>query len=160
MGWFDPKNELYMFVPPSNYRMKTREGKKAWQEAIDVLNEDRRPKALKWAEGMAAAAQDHCDWMKANNKFSHTGEDGKGPSARLWEYGTFRGWGENLSAGMRTGKDAQLQLFIDDGVTSRGHRINILNWGSTHTGIAACEFPGYGTAMVVTFATDWVPRKP
>ena len=155
MKLFDPNDDMYMIIPPYNWRMKTREGKSAWQEAVDVLNRDNRGRPLSWAEGMAQAAQDHCNWMKSTGTFSHTGSGGSSPGARLAKYGTFQGWGENLSAGKRTGKDSQLQLFIDDGVTSRGHRKNILNQGFTHTGIAACEFPRYGTAMVVTFATNW-----
>jgi uncharacterized protein YkwD len=37
-----------------------------------------------------------------------------------------------------TGYEFMLQFYIDDGVTSKGHRENIINPDFTHTGIAYC----------------------
>ena len=57
----------------------------------------------------------------------HTGSDGSDPFTRMKRVGAFNmGGGENCSYGMQTGKDVVLQLLIDDGVESRGHRKNIM----------------------------------
>lgn len=48
-------------------------------------------------------------------------------SDRLAKYGQFvTTAGENIAYGSNDGKDIVLQLFIDDGVASRGHRTNIM----------------------------------
>jgi len=60
---------------------------------------------------------------------------------RIEKYGRWmRTIGENVAYGTTGGKDLVLQLFIDDGVKSRGHRANIMKpefvslgtWSSTH----------------------------
>jgi len=60
---------------------------------------------------------------------------------RIAKFGTFTSTiGENIAYGTTGGKEIVLQLIIDDGVPSRGHRTNILkpeflalgSWSSGH----------------------------
>jgi len=46
-----------------------------------------------------------------------------------------------------------MQLFVDDGVSSRGHRDNILgDFGVSAAGI--CEHKTYSTMAVIAYASD------
>ena len=74
-------------------------------------------------------------------------------SDRIAKYGQFVATlGENIAYGTTGGKEIVLQLIIDDGVASRGHRTNIFkpeflivgSWTSTHG--------TYGTETVMDYA--------
>lgn len=67
----------------------------------------------------------------------HTGSDGSSPFQRIDKYTNNMGSGENLSFSDIEGEDdAVLQLLIDDGVASRGHRKNIMKREFTHGGVS------------------------
>jgi hypothetical protein len=51
--------------------------------------------------------------------------------------------GENLSYGSRSGKDSLVQLLIDDGVPSRGHRNNIFNPAFHVVGVGIAAHKSY-----------------
>ncbi len=75
------------------------------------------------------AAEDHVEDIGPAGILSHTGTDGSSPSERISRYIEWGSSGENIAFGQRTGKDVVLDLIIDDGVPSRGHRDNIYNGG-------------------------------
>jgi len=52
-----------------------------------------------------------------------------------------------------------VQLYIDDGVADRGHRINMLNPELKLTGMAYCEHASYGGMMAVTYAKSFTPNS-
>jgi len=52
-----------------------------------------------------------------------------------------------------------IQLYIDDGVPARGHRINMINPELKLTGMAYCQHRTLGGMMVVTYAKSFVPNK-
>lgn len=85
---------------------------------------------------------------------SHTGTDGSKSWDRIDRYGDKGGKvAENISFG-KTGGDTQvIQLYIDDGVPNRGHRVNMLDSNLKLTGMAYCSHKGYGKMMVVVYAT-------
>jgi uncharacterized protein YkwD len=77
---------------------------------------------------MARAARDHVNDIGPKGLFSHTGTDKSTPFTRMNRYGKWTEFaGENLGSGYTTGRDMVLQMLVDDGVPSRGHRKNILN---------------------------------
>src|SRR5688572_5221791 len=86
---------------------------------------------------LIAAARDHSEDMLARDYFAHDNPDGHNPGFRMSAQGyAFTGnwgWGENLayrsvlaSVGI-TAARMHDDLFIDDGVDGRGHRLNMMN---------------------------------
>jgi Ca2+-binding RTX toxin-like protein len=84
-----------------------------------------------------AAARGHVDWLLANNLFQHEGPGGNSPGTRMSNAGYVftgnSGWGENAalsSVGFMNGTQLverhHRNLFIDSGISGRGHRRNIM----------------------------------
>lgn len=76
-----------------------------------------------WSDGLALAAQDHCDDVGGKGIVSHSGSDGSKVWHRMERYGeAFGTMGENLSFGKSYADEYMISLYIDDGVSDRGHR--------------------------------------
>jgi len=104
----------------------TQEGVNAWREAKQALLEQGSLEALEWNDGLALAAQDHCNDIGPKGVVSHDGSDGSKVWDRMELYGVPTGtMGENLSFGKSRGDEYMTSLFIDDGVADRGHRTAI-----------------------------------
>jgi len=132
--------------------LKTKEGVTAWLLAKDQLKANKKTTALKWSDGLALAAEDHCSDIGGKGTFVHQGSDGSQPWDRIKRYGKWTGSvGENMSFGnnKKHGGDFALNLFIDDGVASRGHRKYMLNSDFRYTGIAYCQHHSSMEGMVV-----------
>jgi uncharacterized protein YkwD len=109
--------------------MRTREGKSAWVEAYNFLIKQKPLQPLKLHKGLCQAAEDHALDMAKTGIFAHNSSDGTDFSTRIERrcgksYGMS---GENLGCdnileGRNTALQTTLQLIIDDGVPSRGHR--------------------------------------
>ncbi len=96
------------------------------QQVVDLINLERvqadlPPLAVDVR--LAAAAQDHADYMAANNAMSHTGEGGSSPADRAAAAGfPMVMLGENVAAG----QDSPAAVVIA-WMNSPGHRANILH---------------------------------
>lgn len=98
-----------------------------------------------------AAAEGHSQWMLDNDIFSHTGANGSSSGTRMTEagYPFTGGWGrgENLAWNGTTGTvnftqfviDNHDNLFVDAGVTGRGHRKNLMNAAYREVGISSLQ---------------------
>jgi len=90
---------------------------------------DRKPPLAMNAK-LYAAAQQHSTEMWTDVYFSHTGTGGSTPSSRATAAG-YTGAsmiGENIAAGTGfTATELQDDLMIDQGVSGRGHRVNLLD---------------------------------
>jgi uncharacterized protein YkwD len=107
---------------PGQVHLLTEEGVAAVDEAIAFLQAVEPLPPLDISTGMSKAAADHAADL-APGRFGHIGSDGRLPAHRVNEYGTWDGrMGENISYGSETARDFVLELIIDDGVPSRGHR--------------------------------------
>ncbi len=101
---------------------------------------------LAWDLNLVASAQGHTSDMISNNFFAHTGSDGRSPFQRMNDAGyNFLTAGENLSTrGDSTltaitaelTKQMNIDLFVDSGVTGRGHRTSMLNNNFESVGIS------------------------
>ncbi len=123
-------------------------------DAISYLSGISARNPLIWNKALYLACKDHAADQCAKNTFSHTGNDGSTVDTRIARYGTWSStWGENMAAGKSTGKDLILMLIIDDGVSSRGHRLNIYSTSFFYSGLATRkDHPTYGTILVIDYA--------
>lgn len=112
---------------------------------------------MKWSDGLALAAQDHCNDRGGKGKLGHDGSDGSTPDARIRRYVKPKSMtGENLAYGRMRADEFILQLYIDDGVPDRGHRKNLVHKGFTHIGVAHCAHVGhrndFGEMVSISYA--------
>jgi uncharacterized protein YkwD len=158
----NPTNTMCLakdFIPKENvcyFTLTTFEGPKAWREATDVLNKrTEKLDYLKWSEGLSQACYDHIRDQGPKGNNGHVGSDGSGPSDRIKKYVTTMMTGENLAySDVDNGEDVILQLIIDDGVPSRGHRKNIFEKDFTHMGVSCGCHTMYNEVCCIAYGKD------
>ena len=153
------------FVAKSTYcsfTYNTNEGVKAYDEAINFLNNfNTQLNQLEWSESLSQSWYDHISAQGPVGGNGHYGKNGDSPSDRISRYVTWTGTGENLSYGdVKYPEDPILQLLVDDGVPSRGHRENIMKGSFTHLGVSWGCHTGYGEMCCFNYGTDIVPKNP
>ncbi len=137
----------------------TQEGVTAVDEAIAALRQTQRLPQLRWADGLARAAQDHADDLGRNNLTGHGGSDGSRPEERSRRYGDLEVvHAENITFGSMTGREVVIDLLIDDGVAGRGHREILLAPQLRVTGVACGPHPSYRITCVVEYAGGFRPH--
>ena len=117
------------------------EGNKSILEAIAFLRKQKSLNPLKVELGLTISAYQHSAYLARTNKWTHTGPDGEDIGARIEKFGTWKLKAtENLgltAENIRMAELVVMEWIIDDGVKSRGHRLNIMNkdYGSVGVGI-------------------------
>ena len=126
-----------------------------------ISSDAKQPLALNL--NLVASAQAHSQWMLDTDTFSHTGQGGSSSHERMqdagytftlpWGSGENIAWlGESPTVPQLTPSTAELHadLFVDDGIDGRGHRVNILDAAMKEigTGVLDGEFSGYNAVMV------------
>jgi uncharacterized protein YkwD len=143
----------YLKPGTTNVWVITQEGTAAVDEAIAVLRATAPLSPLVMHQALVRAAEDHVAWQGPRGDVGHGEAGGSSPSDRLIRHGVAkRAWGENISYGA-TGLQIVIDLIVDDGVGSRGHRKNILNPAFRQVGIAIGPHRRYGTMCVMDLAS-------
>tara|TARA_B100001250_G_scaffold395969_1_gene401441 strand:+ start:129 stop:1196 length:1068 start_codon:yes stop_codon:yes gene_type:complete len=73
------------------------------------------------------AAKKHAEDCKNRGFTDHTGSDGSSPFSRVSSYCDGLEGNENIVGGTKNARILVIQLLIDSGISSRGHRYNMLN---------------------------------
>jgi len=84
---------------------------------------------------------------------SHIGSDFSSLKNRVERFGTQSNkLAEGILFGKNTGSDYMYQLYVDDGVSERGDRKNMMNPAFQWTGIAHCKHTKQDEMLVVVYA--------
>jgi hypothetical protein len=99
------------------------------------------------------AAKFHVDDTGIKGLTIHESSDGTSFSARLKKYlPNYSNIAENIDFGNNDALSIVLSLLIDDGVPSRGHRLNIMGSDFKIIGISVGNHKTYNTMCVMDFA--------
>lgn len=145
---------------PGRTTVMLEEGRAAVDEAIAVLSKQAPLPPFSASAGLSLAARDLAADQGRSGATGHTGADGSDPGARVARYGTWqRTMGENIAYGGEAAEEFVMQLIVDDGVPSRGHRTNIYNADFLVIGIATGRHPGFRTVCVMDFAGGYIEKQ-
>jgi len=146
-----------LYQRPGQITIRTQEGRRAVESCISALSRAAKVPVLMPELGLSLGAKDHSIDQGKSGRTGHDGSDRSTPFTRIQRYG--KGYtyaGENIAYGTATGRDIVIQLLVDDGVPSRGHRTNIMNRNFTQTGVSAGVHPQYRTICVIVYANGYV----
>ena len=114
--------------PGDDAALETREGTAAVREAIRILRQTKPMGTLRPSAGMTLGARDHVKDQAARGLMNHKGTDGSMAWDRVSRYGDWKTKiSENMTFGPATPHDVVAALVVDDGISDRGHRKNILD---------------------------------
>jgi len=146
-----------LYQKPGQITIQTQEGKKAVESCVSALSKTARVSVLTPELGLSLGAKDHTIDQGKTGKTGHDGSDKSTPLARILRYGKgYTQAGENLAYGPVSGREIVVQLLIDDGVPSRGHRTNIMNKNFSQTGVSFGPHPQFRTMCTITYANGYV----
>jgi uncharacterized protein YkwD len=138
---------------PGDIAALTHEGVRALDECIEELQVTKPLSALSPKKGLSLAARDHARDQAITGASGHTGNDKSSFSGRLNRYGRWDvSAGEIIDYGHRDSRRIVTALLIDDGVSSREHRINLLNDSFKFVGVSIGAHNTYRYMCVIDFA--------
>ncbi|GBU21564.1 hypothetical protein R80B4_01460 [Fibrobacteres bacterium R8-0-B4] len=148
------------YSEPGKTTLVSQEGASAAQECIAELSQTKGIGILTPEKGLHLAAKDHAADQGRTGESGHVGSDGSKMGDRVNRYCDAKrsALGENISYGKNTGREIVLQLLIDDGVPSRGHRKIIMNGAYTQVGLSIGTHPKYGYLCVIDYANGYTSR--
>jgi len=123
------------------------------RECYDEMLALKSMAVFKPALALSRSSADHAKDMGRTGQTGHVSSDGSTMDTRIKRYGDWRGMiAENCSYGFDDPLSIVLQLLIDDGVPSRGHRRNIFNPKALFVGVSIQPHKRYGFNCVQDFA--------
>lgn len=140
-------------LPNSRVRVLTSEGVTAVDEAIRYLSRQKPLPALKWSDGLSAAAAELAGEQSETGATGHGDVGNNGMRERIERQGKWeRSIAENIAYGPAEPRSMVMQLIIDDGVPGRGHRKNQFNPAFGAAGVSCGQHPRFGNMCVIDFA--------
>ena len=138
---------------PGEIGIRTNEGVRALDECIRVLTATTPVGVLTPKKGLSLAARDHAKDQARTGATGHTGSDHSTLTDRMNRYGKWDlAAGENIDYGNAEARRIVISFLVDDGVSSRGHRKNILDKAFNFIGVAVGPHPTYRSMCVLDFA--------
>lgn len=151
-----------IYQEPGKMALMTNEGVSAVNEAILILQNTNPVISLKISSGLNKACEYHAKMQGPTGQTGHVSPDGSKVKDRLLRHGSFLehdwAYGENIAYGAETPREIVLQLVIDDGVPSRGHRENLLNSNYDGVGFAFYTHSVYRYMCVIVFTKNFIDR--
>jgi len=145
---------------PGRTPLRTEEGLAAYDEAIAFLESAQPVGPLRFSEGLALAARRHARDLGPRGGLEHVGSDGSRLSERLNRLGTWQGLvAENIGTLEEDPRQVVIQLLVDDGVQSRGHRRNLFNPDLHQAGAGSAPHRDYRVVTVIDYADGFVERQ-
>ena len=145
---------------PGQIDLRTQEGVKPVRELYRYLLTVVPVEPLTLSRGLSLAAQAHAHEQGKYGAVGHQSRDGRDTFERIEEYGRFMGTaGENISYGPKDPQEVVLQLLIDDGVPSRGHRDNIMSRSFGVCGVGFAKHKKWRYVVVIDYATEFKTDK-
>ncbi len=145
-----------LYTYPGQDPVKSQEGIFPLEECIQVLQKTAPMSIMNPAEGLAKAARDLVADQQKHGGIGHITRNGLTPQKRIEKYGT---WdicsAEDITYGSFEARQIVIALLIDDGVSSRAHRKNILNPCFRFAGVANGNHPSYLSMCAIDYAGDY-----
>jgi uncharacterized protein YkwD len=133
--------------------IQSKEGVVAIDEAIAFLEKAKPLSLLKPSKGLSLAADDHAKDTGPKGIVGHSGSDESTTVQRVNRRGRWqKSVGENIAYGLGDARAIVVQLIVDDGVATRGHRKNIYTGAYRVVGVATGPHKQYGSMCVMDFA--------
>jgi uncharacterized protein YkwD len=149
-----------VYERPGEIGIQLQEGTRAVDEAIAYLERQAALGPLAASRGLSFAAKAHAADQGRSGATGHAGADGSTPFDRMNRYGKWLATaGENISYGSGNARGIVIQLIVDDGVASRGHRANIFMPAFKAVGIGVGPHPTFGTICVQDFAGGYEEKN-
>ncbi len=148
-----------LYKSPGEIDIRTNEGVAALDECIAELRKSRPRGLLMPSRGLSRAARDHAADQGRTGATGHGGSDGSSTESRMDRYGRWDvAAGENISYGHGEAREILIQLAVDDGVSSRGHRRNLMQEELGYVGLSIGRHPKFGSLCVMDFAGQYADK--
>lgn len=159
INYVEPLRKYYrgrLLQYPGEITIQTNEGIRALDECIRELTSTKALKTLTPKKGLTLAARDQARDQSKTGATGHTGSDGSSTSDRMNRYGKWNlSAGENIDYGNGQARRIVISFLVDDGVSSRGHRKNLLDGSFHFIGVSVGPHPTYGKMCVLDLAGDY-----
>lgn len=152
------QGKYYTLPDVENTRFVTHEGTSAIDEAIAYLRHQKAMGPLSSSKELAKAARDLAKEQEKTGETGHVGKKSGDVRTRIERHGRWETTiGENIAYGPNEARMVVMQLIIDDGVKSRGHRKNIFNPAFAVAGVACGPHPTLRIVCVIDYAGGYTP---
>lgn len=143
-------DENNVYVDLNGRRRRTKEGRRVVKEAIDELSKMKGFSLLYPEQCLHDAALYHCQDTGPRGIVGHNSSNGAYFTDRLRRYCNKNGaWSESISYGQNSAQSIVIQLVVDDGVSSRGHRRMFFDKWMKYIGVAFYRHQQYDYMCVI-----------